>query len=128
MSLFTFYDELYGVTFHLFENKNSNFIKRFISNEYDTEFPLDTDTLDGCCVELSADKGYAIIIVLSGRFDNSSHAVSTLAHECYHAVEFVLRDRGVASNKSTSEAWAYYLSYLMEKFLTHLKSKRKRTK
>lgn len=128
MAPYTFYDELYGVNFHLFVAKSNAYIKKFINDAYDTEIDVNTDEIDGCCCAFPSNEGYTVFIVLNSKYDDSPRVVATLAHECYHAVEFVLRDRGVASNKSTSEAWAYYLSYLMEKFLTHLKSKRKRTK
>lgn len=128
MMPYTFYDELYAVTYHLFVNKSQNYINNFVKKEYKVDFALDISSIDGCCCEVSSSKGYAILIILNLKFDNSPHALATLTHETYHAVEFVLRDRGVASNKSTSEAWAYYLSYLMEKFLTYLNSRRRRAK
>lgn len=128
MTPYTFYDELYGVNYHLFVGKSESYIKKFVNKTYDVEFNLDTSDMEGCCCAFHSAKGFTVLIILNSKFDGSPALTAILAHECYHAVEFVLRDRGVSSNKSTSEAWAYYLSYLMEKFLIRLSSLRKRTK
>ncbi len=40
-----------------------------------------------------------------------------MCHEAFHAVEFILEHIGIKHNEHTSEAYAYYLHYLIEQLL-----------
>jgi hypothetical protein len=123
----SFYDELYGVTYHLFVNTSKAKLNNFLLKNYNTVIQNsdNVDELAGCCIELTTKKGSVIVIALCSAFTNTPECHGTLVHECYHAAEFVLRNRGVQSNKTTSEAWAYYLGYLIEQVLGKLMKKRK---
>ncbi len=47
--------------------------------------------------------------------------LSMLAHESYHAADFVLSDRGLKPSDDSDEAYAYYLSWVFRECLKRLK-------
>ena len=124
---YSFYDEMYGVKFYLLCPTTIEKLELFVKAKYKLELNNPPPNVAGCCLDFHTDKGSEIVIALLTPFDWKPESINTLVHECYHAAEFVLRDRGVQSNKTTSEAWAYYIGYLVEKCLSKLK-KRKRAK
>lgn len=40
------------------------------------------------------------------------HHLGVLAHECFHAAEFVMRERGMVLTDASDEAYAYYLAWM----------------
>lgn len=40
--------------------------------------------------------------------------IGTLAHEVFHVVDNIFRDKGIKLNKGSCEAYAYYIGKLME--------------
>lgn len=48
-------------------------------------------------------------------------SVGMIVHECFHAVEFVFDHIGLDLKKHSSEAWAYYLEYLVTEISNNIK-------
>jgi hypothetical protein len=62
---------------------------------------------------IQRDKGCAIAIWVPEWWTaKSSHHLSVLAHECFHAAEFVMRERGMTLTDASDEAYAYYIAWM----------------
>ncbi|MBX4189800.1 hypothetical protein KW791_00660 [Candidatus Parcubacteria bacterium] len=53
------------------------------------------------------------------------HSPDVIAHECFHAVSFELRARGVRLAEDSDELYAYMIQFLMKSILTNLPKRRK---
>jgi hypothetical protein len=49
------------------------------------------------------------------QFDHTPNCHGTLAHEIFHAIEFVFYNVGIKLRRSSDEAYAYCIGYLTEK-------------
>lgn len=47
-------------------------------------------------------------------FPNDPFTKSVLAHEVFHATEYLMEYIGISHDGSSSEAWAYYIGWLTE--------------
>lgn len=86
-------------------------------NGYVREFVAEPERI-GCpkrggkCVHLDDGKGATIILI--GFTDNPT-PVSVIAHEAFHAVEYAFGTAGLTHTiDASSEAFAYYLGYLVK--------------
>ena len=52
-------------------------------------------------------------------------AKGNLVHECFHAISYTLRRRGLPLNDDTEEAYCYSLQFLVKTIMEALKSKRR---
>lgn len=58
-------------------------------------------------------QGCALVLWFPAWFHTGdSHYLGVLAHECFHAAEFVLGHRGCAVTDASSEAYAYYIAWM----------------
>lgn len=55
-----------------------------------------------------------VSIIKINNFQNDAIGKGTLAHEIFHATEFILRVCGFTLNNNSHEAYAYLLGYLTE--------------
>ena len=46
-----------------------------------------------------------------------------LVHECFHAISYVLRNRGIPLNDDTEEAFAYAIGFLVDEILINQRRK-----
>jgi len=46
-----------------------------------------------------------------------------IVHECFHAISYTLRHRGIPLNDDTEEAFAYAIGFLTEQIFNNLKSR-----
>lgn len=62
---------------------------------------------------IKRDRGMAIVLWFPRWFSikNGNH-LSVMAHECFHAAEFLLRERGMVLTDSSDEAYAYYIAWM----------------
>lgn len=59
-------------------------------------------------------KGCALALWFPEWFHVSdAHYLGVLAHECFHAAEFVLGHRGMALTDASDEAYAYYIAWMV---------------
>ena len=58
-------------------------------------------------------KGNCIIVI------SKTNNIALLVHELFHVVEYVFDYIGLIHSVESSEAWAYYLSYLIKEINEH---------
>lgn len=81
----------------------------------------------GHCFMVSTESGDRVVFVaMRGRWRGEADQHAILAHECFHAVEFILEAMGLPHHRRASEAWAYLLSSLVRRCLEHLEPPRRR--
>jgi len=70
----------------------------------------------GKCIEMT--ENFVIIRTHLLPIDPASHG--TLAHEIFHAIDFVLRDVGMVLSEQSYEAYAYLIGYLTKEIYKKL--------
>lgn len=116
-----FSDPIYGTEFVLVSDGTPSDFARFMHKHYDKEYERDDD-LKGQCLARTDDEGLHIIIIYIRKWRrNSPFATATLAHEVFHAVEDCMDYYGLPHSDDSSEAWAYYLDFVMRKCLEALR-------
>lgn len=64
-------------------------------------------------VWIERDGGNALVLWFPMSFKaTDGDDLATLAHECFHAAEMVLRNRGLKLSDESDEAYAYYVGYV----------------
>lgn len=66
---------------------------------------------------------YGIVIWMPSFNLKDTEDMITLAHECFHAAEFSLRDAGVTFIKNVNEPYAYYIGWVFGECLKRLKKR-----
>lgn len=113
-----FSDEVYGAQFVLVSDCTPAQFARFVWRHYDKEYELDED-LKGQCLTHTR-HGFTVLIYIRHWRRNSPTDIATLAHEVFHAVEGSMEYHGVL-HRDVSEAWAYYLDFVLRRCLELLK-------
>jgi len=60
-------------------------------------------------------------IIFMREWETSVEKIAFLAHECVHIANHILLDKGVREKKGQDETLAYFVSYLMRRFLEAIK-------
>lgn len=69
------------------------------------------------------DKGVALVLWFPRWFSTKDYThLSVLAHESFHAAEFLLRERGMTLTDSSDEAYAYYIAWMFRECYKRLNS------
>jgi hypothetical protein len=72
-------------------------------------------------VWIERDKGTALALWFPAWWHvNDGMYLSVLAHECFHAAEFVLRERGMQLTDASDEAYAYYIAWMFRNIYKRL--------
>jgi hypothetical protein len=66
----------------------------------------------GKCVELTKKGDRVIIIALNDEYKGTPGQVGTIAHESFHAAEYILESVGIDHHDKTSEAFAYLIGHI----------------
>lgn len=66
---------------------------------------------------LLTSESHRACMIKIGEFTKDPQSHGTLAHEIFHAVEFVLRICGMKVSSTSHEAYAYLVGYITEKVL-----------
>lgn len=115
-----FSDEVYGAEFVLVSDGTPAQFARFMHSHYDKSYELDEDLKGQCCC--LTDHGiYTVVIYIKHFPRNSPFWTASLAHEVFHAVENIMDYYGVPHTDDSSEAWAYYLDFVLRRCLELLK-------
>jgi hypothetical protein len=121
MAHWKFSDSIYGQNINLFvgpKTEHDEFVRKFDPNYRvgREKVPLGNCYFDGTL------EPPLLTMWLRPDFRTSSiRDQSTLAHECFHAVNYTLDYRGFTLSDSSEEAYAYYLSWLYEECMTRIK-------
>lgn len=115
-----FADKVYGAEFVLVSDCAPAQFARFMHKHYDKLYELDEDLKGQCLARV--DRGlHTVIIYIRQWYRNSPACTATLAHEVFHAVEEVMDYYGVPHTDDSSEAWAYYLDFVLRRCLELLR-------
>lgn len=115
-----FADEVYGTEFVLVFDGSPAQFARFMWRNYDKSYELDEDLKGQCLARV--DRGlHTVIIYVRQWHRNSPACTATLAHETFHAVEESMDYHGLPHSDGSSEAWAYYLDFVMRRCLEALR-------
>jgi len=123
-----FYDECWKVSVALIYS----FRKGVIVNDLDilefckangvNDYRIDNRPFAARTVEATHNNGSrCIIIALSDRSDKD--VLSYLAHESFHAAEYILESKSIAHSPQTSEVFAYLLESIFNRCLAILTKK-----
>jgi hypothetical protein len=106
-------------------------IEQFLKKTYDLEATL-RDSWNGICVfspELDEKAGRPTVVIALRSWEESAEKIAVLAHECFHAAEWMLRQTGhrppanwleLPPEGGTRAAWedaAYLLQWIMKRVL-----------
>ena len=119
-----FYDEVWKANVWLvWPAKNAQIVK-IIRRDLGMKWePPDADTWAGKCLLIEPKRrGSVQMIVLRG-WSLSPESISTLAHECFHAAEYILSGK-VEHCDATSECFAYLTDSIMRRCLRLLMGKK----
>lgn len=101
-----YFDPLFKASFLFFlgwsESKITNYLKKKFN--YDSDFSV----CDGKTIEIFEDGAPIILIWIRNK-----NSIPELAHECVHAVNYVLGGKGVKANHEDDEIQAYYVESLI---------------
>lgn len=118
MKIRRFADEVYGTNFVLVSDGTPAQFARFVNRHYDKLYEQDDD-LNGQCLTHTR-YGFTVLIYIRHWRRNSPADIATLAHEVFHAVEGSMEYHGVI-HRDVSEAWAYYLDFVLRRCLEVLR-------
>jgi hypothetical protein len=120
-------DDIFLENFWVFiDNKwDATATEKYLRNFFNFE-NLGFENAGGKTIEFYSEKEHSgcIVIWIKPGLDEVNFQ-ATLAHECMHATNFVLRKRGVPSGYDNDEIHCYYTSMLLRKILGQRKKKRK---
>lgn len=121
LQTFTWPDELYDTTVVLLRGKGDEAVAYLDKTFGDMRDELGTFT-GAKTVWIERDKGTAIALWFPSWWHaDDAQYLSVLAHECFHAAEFVLRARGMKLTDESDEAYAYYIAWMFRNVYLRLK-------
>lgn len=110
---------------------DASLIHRFLKERFDLEGP-ERDSWEGVCIsfpELDAKAGCPTALIALRTWEANADKLALLAHECFHAAEWLLKQTGhrppadwmeLPSKGGPREAWedaAYLLQWIMRRVL-----------
>jgi hypothetical protein len=116
-----FYDEVYQQNIYILETCSAEQLQDFVRKTFHEPKYKSVRCFNGRCVHRD---GKGTIIALRDKFTFSPVDLGTLSHECFHAVEYIMEERGMRLVHETSEAYAYLLGSLVKRSLCLLRGKK----
>lgn len=120
-----FYDECWRCSIHLLwplpgKELTGKQIDKYLRNQFKDktgpmEIPSD-DMFDGRCSELGAEC-HGVHVISLREWEMTPKWISCLSHECFHATEQALSQRGMVLNDASSEAYAYLMQSMVKRCL-----------
>ena len=124
-----FYDDLYQFNVHIIWPVNHRDLCAYLKRCFGIIMEPSERTFNGKCSEVITAAGQTGIHVISlAEWANDPKWHGVVAHECFHATEQILDQRGLKHCDQTSEAWAYLLQSLVRRTLRCLGSRYARRK
>ena len=116
------YDFIYMENYYYFNVSNEQEYNQILKIRFKIDRPSNkADETDGG-FNVYEHNGTEVCFIWSKGKD-----VSIIAHECMHAVGYVLRRKGIPFNADTDEAYAYLLQFLVKEIMSN-KNKVKKNK
>ena len=109
----TWPDELYDVTVVLLHGDGALALA-WMDKTFGDVSSREVGTFTGAkTVWIERDKGCALALWFPACWHTDDAVyLSVLAHECFHAAEFVLRERGMKLTDESDEAYGYYIAWM----------------
>ena len=120
-----FYDECWRVNFYVLPNTTPENVAEFIDNQFGLKYRIQADTAAARCYEIVDGEGVqvGIVIALHG-WKMDAKWLSYLAHECFHAAEYVADRCGLKHCDKSSEAFAYLIESIFRRSLDRILKKK----
>jgi hypothetical protein len=104
-------------------------LRRFLMGKFSVD-PGERDSWEGKCVtndKVDEKSGYPTAVIALRKWEGNADTIAVLAHECFHAAEWILQRSGCSPPKALPgepwEAWedmAYLLQRIMRRALEKL--------
>lgn len=118
---FAWSDELYDVTIVLLRGDGKEALA-WMDKKFEDVSSRECGEFTGAkTVWIERPKGCALALWFPSWFSlTDPHHLGVLAHECFHAAEFVLRERGMTLTDASDEAYAYYIAWMFRNIYKRL--------
>jgi hypothetical protein len=87
---------------------------KLLEQQYET-FLEDESETEGQCVQFDGPRGGADVLIYLRAWRSDPSSWGTLAHECFHACNILLAERGQKFDPANDEAYAYFFSSTIER-------------
>lgn len=113
LSRWSWSDELYDVTIVLMRGDGAEAFA-WMDRQFGEVTEIAIGQFTGAkTIWIARPKGVALVLWFPSWFDVADgHHLGVLAHESFHAAEFLLRERGLTLTDSSDEAYAYYIAWI----------------
>ena len=117
-------DPFYDVTVVLLKGRGEHALA-WMNKQFGDVTPASVGTFTGAkTMWVERDKGCAIVLWVPDWFSlKDRDCLAVLAHESFHAAEFVLRERGMTLTDASDEAYAYYIAWMFRECHKRLERK-----
>jgi hypothetical protein len=125
MRVHGFYDECWKANVWLIWPCDQAALNAYAATHFHGDLQGDDDEWYGKCLKTdTTDRAGTIQVIVLRNFEMTPECISTLAHECFHAAEYILEGK-VAHSNDTSEVFAYLTDSIMRRCLRILTGKKK---
>ena len=114
-----FFDQTWNVNVHLIWPVDSELVNQYVREQFDFEYG-NLKEFSGRCLQIMKGESLAVILIALEKWEPTPRWVACLAHECFHAAEMILEERGLKHGLETSEAYTYLLESLVRRCMTIL--------
>lgn len=111
----TLIDEVYGSHIIFMWAADTDEMAAYIKDMLDKEYDGDTNFMARCWQVTERDPHTVIVMLPEWQGVWTPMSISTLVHELFHAVEYILNYHEVDHGEGLNEPWAYYLDSLVRR-------------
>lgn len=112
-----FFDECWRFNFRLIWNCTDKDLRDYCKDEFDIEFPQESDDWAGRFVDHQHEIGGPILVIALKRWTGTAEDHAMLAHEAFHAATHLLRKKATPLTEQTEEAYAYLVESIIRRCL-----------
>lgn len=121
MKIAHIWEECYRADIYLLWPATPEQLSKFVRKKTGDADYDNTAEFGGRCVEhVDGKNGQMLFIALRNWKRRDNYDLATLAHECFHATEYILRHRGFEFTEATSETFAYLFDSIFRRSLEKL--------
>lgn len=111
-----FYIETWKANVWLVWPCNSAQLIKIVKKQLGRKVEMEDDEWAGRCLDIPCRRGRVRLIAMR-EFRMTPDSISTLAHECFHAAEFILENKVKHDSALTSEVYAYLTDSILRRCL-----------
>jgi hypothetical protein len=113
-------DEVYGSQIFILWDADAAEMAAGVKEVFDADYDGDDDFKARCWQVTCSDPHKVVIMLPEWRGVWTPDAISTLVHELFHAVEYILGYHEIEHGTGLNEPWAYYLDSLVRRAMEAL--------